>query len=91
MEIVADCHLWCVGFWTLEDGITSFTLAEELTPTARIGDVDGDGTVDFRDLLSLLASWGACTDPCPPSCAADFDDDCAVGFADLLILLAHWG
>jgi hypothetical protein len=30
MEIVGDCDIWTVGFWTLEDGITSFTLAERL-------------------------------------------------------------
>jgi hypothetical protein len=92
MEIVGECHLWCVGFWTLADGITSFTLAEELTVTTPIpGDVDGDGTVGFADLLALLAAWGPCPEGCPPTCAADFDDDCTVGFNDLLILLANWG
>jgi hypothetical protein len=40
MEIVGDCDLWCVGFWTLADGITSFTLAERLQPAAAsvVGD-----------------------------------------------------
>ncbi|RPJ41657.1 MAG: hypothetical protein EHM19_11450, partial [Candidatus Latescibacterota bacterium] len=28
--IVDDCDVWSVGFWTLADGITSFTLAERL-------------------------------------------------------------
>lgn len=32
MEIVAPCTIWSVGFWTLADGITSFTLAERLRP-----------------------------------------------------------
>jgi hypothetical protein len=32
MEIVGDCDVWCVGFWTLEDGTTSYTLAERLQP-----------------------------------------------------------
>lgn len=30
MEVVAGCDIWSVGFWTLPDGITSFSLAERL-------------------------------------------------------------
>ena len=30
MEIVGDCDIWCMGFSTLADGITSSTLAERL-------------------------------------------------------------
>jgi len=30
MAIVDDCDIWSVGFWTLADGITSFSLAERL-------------------------------------------------------------
>ena len=32
MAIVGDCDVWCAGFWTLADGLTSFTLAERLQP-----------------------------------------------------------
>lgn len=54
-------------------------------------DVNGDGVVDFADLLVILAQWGRCPG-CPPrECAADIDDDCEVGFSDLLILLAELG
>ncbi len=55
-----------------------------------VGDVDGDGLVGIADFLMLLAAWGACPDPCPPSCAADINDDCNVGITDLLALLANW-
>ncbi len=55
-----------------------------------VGDVDGDGIVGILDFLMLLADWGPCDQPCPPSCAADFDDDCTVGITDFLMLLANW-
>jgi hypothetical protein len=55
------------------------------------GDVDGDGHVTVLDFLALLAAWGDCLEPCPPSCPADFDGDCVVGVLDFLIQLANWG
>jgi DNA-binding beta-propeller fold protein YncE len=54
------------------------------------GDLDGDGAVGITDLLMLLAAWGPCPAPCPPSCASDLDGDCATGITDLLALLADW-
>jgi hypothetical protein len=52
--------------------------------------VDGDCTVGIGDLLALLAAWGPCPRPCPPSCPADFDGDCEVGITDLLELPGNW-
>jgi predicted outer membrane repeat protein len=57
----------------------------------RSCDLDGDGVVGITDFLELLAEWGACPDPCPPSCPADFDGDCIVGITDFLLLLGEWG
>ena len=54
------------------------------------GDIDGDGTVGIVDFLLLLAAWGPCDEPCPPSCSADLDGDCNVGITDFLALLANW-
>ena len=54
------------------------------------GDLDGDGTIGILDFLSLLAAWGPCPAPCPPSCVADLDGDCDVGITDFLLLLANW-
>ncbi|NNF42769.1 MAG: beta-propeller fold lactonase family protein [Phycisphaerales bacterium] len=48
------------------------------------GDLDGDGDVDFLDLLALLAAWGT------GSAGADLDGSGTVDFLDLLILLAAW-
>ncbi len=55
-----------------------------------IGDLDGDGAVDVKDLLILLAAWGPCGMPCPPTCAEDLNADCIVNVSDLLLLLTNW-
>ncbi|MFK7961039.1 MAG: PQQ-dependent sugar dehydrogenase [Phycisphaerales bacterium] len=48
-------------------------------------DLDGDGDVDFADLLAMLSAWGPCA-----GCPADLDQDGEVGFADVLSLLSAW-
>ncbi len=73
-----------------DDGVRPVTL----TPEPRLeyfslGDVDGNGAVDFGDLLALLAAWGACPEP-PEPCPADVDGNGVVNFADLLLLLGNW-
>ncbi|MBT8486191.1 MAG: hypothetical protein HKO59_01350 [Phycisphaerales bacterium] len=60
----------------------------EGTPTGP-GDVDGDGDVDFTDLLGLLAAWGRCPPP-PATCHADQTGDGVIDFTDLLVVLAAW-
>ena len=61
------------------------------SPAVRVlGDLNGDGIVGINDFLALLAAWGPCGDPCPPSCAGDLDRDCTVGIQDFLLLLANW-
>ena len=54
------------------------------------GDLDEDGFVGIVDFLLLLAAWGPCSDPCPPSCSGDLNGDCVVGINDFLILLGNW-
>ena len=49
------------------------------------GDIDGDGVVNFDDLVTLLASWGGCS-----GCDADIDGNGDVDFNDVLILLGNW-
>lgn len=51
-------------------------------------DIDGNGAVDFEDLLAVLSGFG----PCPPGdCPADVDGDEAVTFQDLLTVIAAFG
>ncbi len=68
-------------------GIDGLILRLDLCPV----DIDDDGIIGITDFLALLAAWGACPDPCPPSCRADFDGDCVVGILDFLQLLGDWG
>ena len=71
-------------------GTASEGVAVVSIETAAPGDIDGAGVVGILDFLELLAAWGPCPGPCPPSCAADFDGDCEVGILDFLIMLGNW-
>ena len=51
-----------------------------------LGDVDGNGAVNVRDLLAIIVAWG---DPSPN--AADLDGDGVVGSGDLTLVLQGWG
>ncbi|MAV54791.1 MAG: hypothetical protein CMJ28_02410 [Phycisphaerae bacterium] len=54
-------------------------------PEACTGDIDGNGVVDFEDLLSLLSAWES------GNSDADLDGSGTVEFNDLLILLSAYG
>ena len=69
-------------YWTIQDHDRSLCLTH-----ACVGDINGDGTVDVLDLLSLLAAWGPCSGTCPE----DLNADGVVDVLDLLALLAAWG
>lgn len=64
-----------------------------LTPVAyENADLDGNGRVDFMDLLLLLGQWGLTVDddPFAPPPSADIDCSGTVDLVDLLRLLAVW-
>jgi len=65
-------------------GPTSYDVIDGVADCPQ--DLDGSGSVDFADILTVLSSWGPCL-----GCAADFDGDDLVGFGDLLAVLAAWG
>lgn len=54
------------------------------TPGQKMGDVNGDGTVNVFDLSVLLSNWGKNTATC------DLNHDGAVNVFDLSILLSKW-
>ncbi|MCP3903084.1 MAG: hypothetical protein GY715_05550 [Planctomycetes bacterium] len=58
--------------------ITSATCAE---------DVDGSGTVDFGDMLTIIGQWGACGGTCP----ADVNGDGVVSWSDVVMVIGQWG
>jgi hypothetical protein len=52
-----------------------------------LGDVNGDGAVDFADILAVVAAWG----PCPAGpCPEDVDGNGTVEFDDLLTVVANF-
>lgn len=48
-------------------------------------DLDGNGAVDFADVLAILSAWDNAGGP------EDLDESGFVDFGDLLIVLASWG
>jgi hypothetical protein len=58
------------------------------------GDLNGDGNVEFADLLMLLSGWGSCPEvgACPGDVTGEpGTPDGVVDFMDLLYILSHWG
>ncbi|MHC5113099.1 MAG: hypothetical protein ACYTGP_01565 [Planctomycetota bacterium] len=54
-------------------------------PASCTSDLDGNGIVEFADILVLLAHWGN------PGGLGDLNGDNSVDFADLLVLISDWG
>jgi hypothetical protein len=49
-------------------------------------DLNGDGSTDVTDVLTLIGQWGACA-----GCSGDLNSDGVVDVSDLLELIAGWG
>ncbi|MCP3903936.1 MAG: hypothetical protein GY715_09910 [Planctomycetes bacterium] len=52
-------------------------------------DLDGDGDVDFGDILVLISMWGPCP-PLPEPCPADLNGNGIVDFGDILLIIGAW-
>ncbi|MEE2906704.1 MAG: hypothetical protein VX527_02625 [Planctomycetota bacterium] len=63
----------------------SFARTTHTATYVDLGDVDGNGTVDVQDLLTLLDQYGDCD-----QCLADLDGNGTVDVTDVLQVLADW-
>ncbi|MCH7799172.1 MAG: hypothetical protein IID28_12120, partial [Planctomycetes bacterium] len=66
----------------------AYELPDGTAANIRLGDIDGNGTVNIVDFVITLISWGPCEPGC---CLADLDLDGTVGITDFLLLLGNWG
>ena len=55
----------------VESAVDRVEITVQSCDTGEPGDFDGDGDVDFEDLITLLSSFGPCGTPCP----TDLDGD----------------
>ena len=56
--------------WAIDDLYVHYVLPQDCP-----ADLDGNGEVDFDDLVAMLAVWG----PCEKGCSEDLDGDAYVG------------
>ena len=62
--------------------------AEASGPAYMPGDTNGDGKVDFKDLVTLAQNYGK---PAASALQGDFNGDGLANFADLVILAQNYG
>jgi hypothetical protein len=73
------------GYAEVDEQATSVNIVD----SGRPGDANGDGLVDYYDLLELISEYGK-INPGPADLDADFDNDGDVDYYDLLILIANF-
>jgi hypothetical protein len=55
------------------------------------GDYNGDGAVNYQDLLILASSYGKASGQAGYDVRADYDGDGVVNYAELLLLAQNYG
>lgn len=63
------------------------SLINDAMDSQLIGDVDGNGTVDYPDFLALARAYNTNCDSCPE----DLDGNGVVGFPDFLVMANNFG
>jgi hypothetical protein len=92
-DYVVPTDLVRVGFITddlspasiVEAGIDNFQLEIVVCGDDCVGDIDGDGSVNVADLLTIIGDWGSSDQ------SSDLDGDGTVAVGDLLIAISNWG
>ncbi|HVZ94827.1 MAG TPA: hypothetical protein VG797_09990 [Phycisphaerales bacterium] len=67
----------------------AFSQSPVLTPPARPGDADGDGSVGLSDIAKVIQAWGESV--APAGSGADLNGDGLVGIGDIAKVIANWG
>jgi len=73
--------------WNVVQNDQNVLLSVIFDPTEVMSDVNGDGVVNFFDLLAIFFSAGPCP-PQPAECPADLNGDGTVNFTDIAFWLA---
>lgn len=77
-------HCGCPNNTATRVGNDDFRIARA-TMCPCDGDANADGTIDFTDILKVLAQWGS------TGGSADVNHDGIVDFRDILYVLGRWG
>ena len=77
---------YTIGLTSVINGVEDGVVTLEVTVIAVPGDVNGDGIVNYRDIVEVIEHWG---DPvgCP---TCDVDRDGNVGYSDISFIVEHW-
>lgn len=87
-DALATLGLYRPGTVNSVQGVTDAPAAP--APTFCVGDADGSGSVNFSDITTVLANFGATYTPGSAG-AGDADDNGSVNFSDVTIVLANFG
>jgi len=73
--------------WNVVQNDQNLLLSVIFDPSEIMADVNGDGAVNFLDLLAILLAFGPCP-PAPAACPADLNGDGVVDFTDVVFWLS---
>jgi hypothetical protein len=77
---------YTIGLTSMINGVVDDVVTLDVTVIAVPGDVNGDGIVNYRDIVEVIENWGD-----PVSCpTCDVDRDGNVGYSDISFIVEHW-
>jgi hypothetical protein len=88
---------YTIGLTSVINGVVDGVVTLDVTVIAVPGDVNGDGIVNYRDIVAVIENWGAPVSDCPtcdvdrdgniPTC--DVDRDGNIGYSDISFIVGH--